>query len=104
MIDPPHQALLLFHTIHHVYAPDWIWLTVVGGNALIGGMFALWLGLDPLPAATYAAFWRLLALNVAAGVPIIAWQIGQANARPKLRQRRQEAQRGPDDPRRPDAP
>ena len=68
--------------IHHLYAPDHIWITVVGGNALIGGLFAWWLGLDPLPAgATFAPFWRLLALNIAAGIPVIAWQFGQAHAR-----------------------
>lgn len=82
--------------IHHRYAPDHIWITVVGGNALIGGMLALWLWLDPLPAAPLAAFWRLLALNIAAGIPIIAWQIGQANARRLTRRRPAHAE---DDPR-----
>ena len=47
----------ILNSIHDTYAPDHIWLTVVGGNALIGGVFALWLWLDPLPAATFAAFW-----------------------------------------------
>jgi hypothetical protein len=71
------------NSIHHIYAPNWIWVTVVGGNALIGGMLALWLWLDPVQAgAIFQPFWRLLALNIAAGIPIIAWQIWQAAQRP----------------------
>jgi 4-amino-4-deoxy-L-arabinose transferase-like glycosyltransferase len=88
---------LLLNAIHDKYAPDRIWVTVVGGNALIGGLFALWLWLDPVLAGmTFAPFWRLLALNVAAGIPIIAWQIGQNNVRSLNRQRRNGNTHGPD--------
>lgn len=73
---------LFLNRIHDKYAPEHIWITVVVGNALLGGMFALWLWLEPVPAgATFTPFWRLLALNVAGGIPIIAWQIGQNNVR-----------------------
>lgn len=65
--------------IHHIYAPNWIWVTVVGGNAIVGGMFALWLWLT---GASFTPFWQLLALNVAAGIPVIGWQIWQAAERP----------------------
>ena len=71
----------LLSLIQHIYSPDHIWLTVVGGNALIGALFAWWLWSVPLPPQTFAAFWRLLALNVAAGIPIIGWQVGQNAAR-----------------------
>jgi hypothetical protein len=95
---------LFLNAIHDKYAPDYIWATVVGGNALIGGLFALWLWLDPIPAgATFAPFWRLLALNIAAGIPIIAWQVGQNNVRLLNRQRRNGNTHGSDDPRGPAA-
>jgi multisubunit Na+/H+ antiporter MnhG subunit len=77
----------ILNIIHDIYAPDHIWATVVVGVGIIGVMFGLWLWFDPLPSTRLAAFWRLLAVCVVAGGPIIAWQIGQANARPKSRKR-----------------
>jgi hypothetical protein len=70
--------------IHDLYTPDHIWLTVVGGNVLIGmALLALCLfGILPL-----AAFWHLLALNVVAGIPIIVWQFWQAGQRNGARHR-----------------
>jgi hypothetical protein len=61
---------------HPGYEPRWTWTTVVGGNALIGGGFAFWLWRSPLARrAGRAAFWRLVAVNVAAGIPQIIWQV-----------------------------
>lgn len=58
--------------IHDRYVPRWIWLTVVVGNGLVIG--ALWLmeiyGV-PLNALT------VLEANIAAGAPVITWQLHQ---------------------------
>jgi hypothetical protein len=78
---------LILNRIHDKYTPDWTWLTVVGGNVQIGLWFALWEHISPLPKKPLAAFWRLLAVNLAAGLPIIAWQLGQNQLRPQLRRR-----------------
>lgn len=83
--------------IHHLYAPDWIWLTVVGGNAMIGGAFALFCGLGYIP---WLAFQLLFAINVAMGVPIVTWQIGQRYARAKSRRLRTGAHSDEEDARR----
>lgn len=78
----------ILNRIHHIYAPDYIWVTVVAGNAIIWGWLALWLWLEPTPAGmALAPAWRLLALNLAAGLPIIVWQIYQASQRPSNRRR-----------------
>lgn len=71
--------------IHDKYAPDWIWVTVVVGNTMVGGVFALFCGLGYIP---WLAFQLLFAINVAMGTPIIAWQIGQRNARQATRRPR----------------
>jgi len=74
--------------IHDLYTPDWTWVTVVGGNVLIGmALLALCLsGVLPL-----AAFWHLVGLNVVAGLPIIIWQLWQMGVRNGARKRpRQE--------------
>jgi hypothetical protein len=76
-------ALYLHH--HPGYDPKWTWLTVVGGNALIGVGFAFWLWRSPLSRrAGWAAFWRLVAVNVAAGSPIIAWQVSIHHVLPAM--------------------
>lgn len=79
---------LLLNWLHPRYAPDWVWLTVVGGNALIGLFFALFCWIGAIP---WRAFGLLVALNVAAGIPIIVWQIGLSRARALMRW----PQRGP---------
>lgn len=81
------------HTIQHLYQHDWTWVTVVGGNALIGGFFAAWLYLAGEPLTD---FWRLLALNVAAGLPVIAWQIGQRDWRREHQANGRRLRRPPD--------
>lgn len=81
-------AALLQH-LHHRYSPDYTWLTVVGGNALIGATMALFCWLGRIP---WQAFWLLVAINVVMGIPIITWQMGQAVARrSRLEQRNGDA-------------
>lgn len=65
---------MMLQRIHDWYTPDYIWVTVVGGNLLIGlALLALcWGGVLP-----YAAFWHLVGLNIAGGIPIIVWQLWQ---------------------------
>lgn len=76
----------LLQRLHARYSPDYTWITVVGGNALIGGFLALFCLIGRLP---WQAFWYLFFLNVAAGLPIIAWQIGQRAARRSALERRE---------------
>lgn len=73
---------------HPGYEPKWTWATVAGGNALIGAGLALWLWRSPLPAsrrAGPAAFGRFVAVTLAAGLPIILWQVGLHHVLPALR-------------------
>jgi hypothetical protein len=63
------------HQIRHLYAPDYIWVTVVGGNMLIGVAYLLCQLAYPLEGV--AAFWLLFSLNVAGGIPVIIWQVGE---------------------------
>jgi len=69
---------IVLHHIHDRYTPDWIWLTVVGGNLLI--LMAL-LALCLTSVLPLAAFFHGAGLNVAAGVPIIIWQLWQQGQR-----------------------
>lgn len=57
---------------HDVYSPNWIWVTVVGGNgAIVATSYALECLGVPLSSGV------LLLLNVAWGTPIIIWQVWQ---------------------------
>jgi hypothetical protein len=53
------------------YAPDLTWVTVVIGNLLIGLSFLLFAILGEI---SLRAFWLLVALNFAWGLPVIIWQ------------------------------
>jgi hypothetical protein len=67
-------------TLDKAYEPNWTWVTVVGGNAIIGMAFlAICLLAPPLARVSY--FYHLLALNCTAGVPVIIWQEGQRRKR-----------------------
>lgn len=76
--------------LRHRWEPYWTWVTVVIGNALIGGWFwgvenaGRWSGGPGLDATTYALF----ALCCAAGGPVIAWQIGRRIRAKAVRQGR----------------
>lgn len=66
--------------VYEWYHPDRTWVTVVGGDALIGCALAAlcWLGVFP---------WLLLllyaTLHIAAGIPIIIWQFQRETQRRK---------------------
>jgi hypothetical protein len=63
-----------------VYEPDWTWATVVLGNSLIIVAFAaqVALGVITTPGAAAVA---LLIDNIAAGVPVIVWQVRELTKR-----------------------
>lgn len=57
--------------VHDWYTPDRTWVTVIGGNAIILGGFALVCSVYMLP---WLLWWIAFFLNCAAGAPIIIWQ------------------------------
>lgn len=66
---------LVLERVHDLYTPDFVWVTVVIGNAMIGlALLALCL-IGELPMT---AFWHLFGLNMCAGSVIVSWQIWQA--------------------------
>lgn len=64
---------------HPSYAPDWTWITVAGGNALIIGALTLLAWLTPF--VPWSVIVLDVTLNVTAGIPIIYWQRQQAKQR-----------------------
>lgn len=74
----------LLQRVYRLYHPDRTWVTVVGGEVLVGcGVGALWLvGALPWDAMAY-----FITLQGAAGLPIIVWQLGQAEERRRNRAR-----------------
>lgn len=64
--------------IHDWYSPDYVWLTVVGGDALIGCAIGALCLVSALP---WIAAMLYVSLHIAAGLPIIAWQQRRANKR-----------------------
>lgn len=77
---------LLLDRIKERYVPNWTWLTVVCGNSLIGlALWAIEAWSEPLTLLL------VLAANVAAGSPIIAWQLWQMERRWKARKDRRAA-------------
>jgi F0F1-type ATP synthase membrane subunit a len=76
-------------TLEHLrerYVPNWTWLTVVVGNSLI--LAALW-SIEAL--AEPLTFGLALLCNVAAGGPIIVWQLWQMERRRRRRMERERA-------------
>lgn len=80
----------LLQRIHDIYAPDHIWVTVVGGVGMIilGVAAVCAIGFLPWQAVLFT-----FTLSLAAGVPIIRWQQRQAKERAKIRQRDKERNR-----------
>lgn len=77
---------LLLERIKERYVPNWTWLTVVVGNGLIGlALWAIEAWSEPLTVAL------IFAANVAAGSPIIAWQLWQMDRRWRARKNRRAA-------------
>ena len=71
-------AYALFLNQKHVYewySPDRTWVTVIGGDVLIGSAACALCALGVLPWAVIAYF---ASLHVAAGAPIIDWQLRRA--------------------------
>lgn len=63
------------------YVPDWVWLTVVVGNSfIVGALWAVEAFSEPLRV------WHVMAAMVAAGGPIIVWQLWQHERRRRNRQ------------------
>jgi hypothetical protein len=57
--------------VHEAYSPNYVWVTVVGGDILIGLAFgALWI-IGVFPLIVLALY---ISLHVAAGLPIVYWQ------------------------------
>jgi hypothetical protein len=57
--------------IHEWYSPDRVYLTVMGGDALIGLALTAFCVLGVLP---WLALGLYASLHIAAGLPIIIWQ------------------------------
>lgn len=64
--------------VYEWYYPDHTWVTVVGGEFIIGPfvMLLFWLALPLIPATCF-----YITLHIAAGLPIIHWQRGRAKLR-----------------------
>lgn len=66
-------AMFLNHPpINQWYTPDWVWLTVAGGNGLI--LLAI-LALAFIGELSLWQFWLMVIANVVAGIPIVIWQL-----------------------------
>jgi Na+-transporting NADH:ubiquinone oxidoreductase subunit NqrB len=61
-------------TYKRSYEPNWTWVTVVGGNAILGMSFlAICIAAPPTKPSSF--FWHLVGVNIAGGMPIILWQL-----------------------------
>ena len=69
---------IVLEQIHDRYVPRWLWLTVVVGNGFV--FSALWL-MEVFGVRLTAL--TILEANVAAGVPVIVWQLHQNHRRTK---------------------
>ncbi len=70
---------LFLQSIHETYAPDFIWVTVVVGNGLVGLCFVGLL--VTLGVFSWAVVVCFVVANVVCGLPIIGWQLVQAKRR-----------------------
>lgn len=73
-------AIVLEQVFKRRYEPDYTWVTVVWGNAQVGGIIAVRLLLAPLPllADSDLAWWGWglwFWSFVASGLPIVFWQV-----------------------------
>jgi hypothetical protein len=75
----------LLQPLHKWYSPNYIWVTVVGGNMLIAGLLRLFAARGRFPVTVVGFF---TAINLAIGTPIILWQLGQHYARFRARRLR----------------
>lgn len=63
---------ILLESIHDKYVPRYLWVTVVVGNGLV--LAALW-AMELYNVKLTALI--ILEANIAAGIPVIAWQLHQ---------------------------
>lgn len=72
LVSLVYAAVLNTRRVHDWHTPNWTWVTVVIGDGIIlaGINVACRIGALPWPAF-WAAFW----MTLAAGAPIIAWQL-----------------------------
>ncbi len=80
VVSTAYSALL--ERIHDVYAPDFIWVTVVIGNGFIFGTMAVFATIE---IVSWGAVWLLFLTDLAWGVPVIIWQLWQAYQRRRQR-------------------
>lgn len=76
VIGAAYSAML--QRLHKWYSPNYIWLTVVGGNILIAGFLQILAKRGRFPKAVLRHF---VGANVALGSPVIIWQLLQHYAR-----------------------
>lgn len=72
----------LLQRLHKWYSPNYIWLTVVGGNILIAGFLQILAKRGRFPQVVLRHF---IGANLALGTPVILWQLGQHAARVQAR-------------------
>lgn len=78
VVSAGYAAFLNQKKIHEWYSPNYVWLTVVGGDALIGlALLALYL-IDAVPLDALIFY---MSLHIAAGLPVISWQRRRAAKR-----------------------
>jgi hypothetical protein len=83
VVGAVYSALL--QRLHRWYSPNYIWLTVVGGNLLIAGFLQILAHRGRFPEAALKHF---IGANFALGTPVILWQLGQHYARLQARRAR----------------
>lgn len=76
VVGAAYSAIL--QRLHKWYSPNYIWLTVVGGNMLIAGFLQI---LARRGRFEEAALRHFVGANVALGSPVIIWQLLQHYAR-----------------------
>jgi hypothetical protein len=64
--------------VHEWYSPDYVWLTVAGGDLLIGLAFGALYLLNVFGLIVPLLY---ISLHIVAGLPIIAWQQSRAHKR-----------------------
>lgn len=78
-----YAAFLNQRRVQEWYQPDRTWVTVIGGDVLIGLALASLVAVGALPADVLA-YWTTL--HIAAGTPIIVWQRIRATKRARQNQ------------------
>lgn len=83
VVGAVYSALL--QRLHRWYSPNYIWLTVVGGNVLIAGFLQILAHRGRFPQSVLR---HVIGANLTLGTPVIIWQLGQHYARLHARRMR----------------